>query len=184
MSSLNSRDRETLYWTEFDTLVGTMRIASGQRGILLLELPLENGREFSGWMKRHAPKARLVEAFQPNRDYVLQVEQYLEGKRREFDVPLDVRGTEFQCAVYDQLTRIGYGELRSYGDLARAIGRPRAVRAVGAANGANPIALILPCHRVIATSGRLQGYGGGLELKAWLLTLEKSLPATAQGQLF
>ena len=61
MSSLNSRDRETLYWTEFDTLVGTMRIASGQRGILLLGLPLENGREFSGWMKRHAPKARLVD---------------------------------------------------------------------------------------------------------------------------
>ena len=175
---------ETIHWTEFDTAVGTMRIASSERGVVYLELPLENGRGFFGWMKRHAPKAELVKAFKPNRDYIAQVAEYLEGKRREFDLPLDVRGTEFQCQVYDQLSKIHYGELRSYGDVASAIGRPNAVRAVGAANGANPIALIIPCHRVIASSGHLQGYGGGLKLKARLLAMEQSLPESTQGQLF
>jgi len=176
--------RETIYWTEFDTAVGTMRMASSARGVVYLELPLENGRGFLGWMKRHAPDAELVEAFKPNRAYIAQVTQYLAGKLREFDIPLDVRGTEFQCEVYAELGRIGYGELRSYADVARGVGRPTAVRAVGAANGANPIALIVPCHRVIASNGHLHGYGGGLKLKAHLLAMEQSLPATAQGKLF
>jgi O-6-methylguanine DNA methyltransferase len=175
---------ETIHWTEFDSAIGTMRIASSERGVVYLELPLENGRGFFGWMKRHAPTAELVEDFERNREYIAQVTQYLEGKRREFELPLDVRGTEFQCQVYDELAKIRYGEIRSYGDVASAVGRPRAVRAVGAANGANPIALIIPCHRVIASSGQLQGYGGGLELKARLLAMEQSLPNSAQGQLF
>lgn len=182
--SAPSSTQETIHWTEFDTPVGTMRMASSPRGVVYLELPLENGRGFRGWMKRHAPKAKLVEAFKPNRGYIAQVTQYLAGKRREFDIPLDVRGTEFQCEVYDELARIDYGELRSYADVARAIGRPAAVRAVGAANGANPIAIIVPCHRVIASNGHLHGYGGGLELKAQLLAMEQSLPKAAQGKLF
>jgi methylated-DNA-[protein]-cysteine S-methyltransferase len=176
--------RETIHWCEFDSAIGTMRIASSERGVVYLELPLENGRGFRGWMKRHAPEAELIEAFKPNREYIEQLAEYLAGKRREFEIPVDVRATEFQCAVYDELARIGYGELRSYGDVAKAVGRPTAVRAVGAANGANPIAIIIPCHRVIASSGHLQGYGGGLELKARLLAMEQSLPCTAQGQLF
>jgi O-6-methylguanine DNA methyltransferase len=179
-----SKGQETIHWSEFDTPVGTMRIASSERGVVYLELPRENGRGFRGWMKRHAPKAALVEAFEPNREYIAQVSQYLDGKRREFDLPIDMRATEFQCEVYDVLCSIEYGELRSYGDVARAVGRPKAVRAVGAANGSNPIALIVPCHRVIASNGQLHGYGGGLELKAHLLAMEQSLPNTAQGQLF
>ena len=179
-----SDSRETIHWSEFDSAIGTMRIASSERGVVYLELPMENGRGFRGWMERHAKKAQLVEAFKPNRAYIAQIAEYLAGKRRDFDIPLDVRATEFQAAVYDEVTRIGYGELRSYGDVAKAVGRPKAVRAVGAANGANPIAIIIPCHRVIASSGQLQGYGGGLELKARLLAMEQSLPNTAQGQLF
>lgn len=184
MKTSETSARETIYWTEFDTAVGTMRIASSARGVVYLELPLENGRGFLGWMKRHAPDAELVEAFKPNRAYIEQVTQYLAGKLREFDIPLDVRGTEFQCEVYAELGRIGYGELRSYADVARAVGRPTALRAVGAANGDNPIAIIVPCHRVIASNGHLHGYGGGLKLKAHLLAMEQSLPATAQGKLF
>lgn len=179
-----SETREIIHWTEFDTQVGSMRIASSELGVVYLALPLENGRGFLGWMKRYASNAKLVKAFKPNRDYIVQVTEYLNGKRRDFDLPLDVRGTDFQCAVYEELARINYGELRSYADVANAIGRPRAVRAVGAANGANPIALILPCHRVIASSGQLHGYGGGLELKARLLAMEQSLPTSAQGKLF
>ncbi len=98
--------------------------------------------------------------------------EYLEGKRIEFDLPLDLRGTPFQIAVWSALLEIPYGETRSYQQIANVIGRPRAVRAVGAANGANPVAIVVPCHRVIASDGTLHGYGGGLDLKARLLAME------------
>ena len=92
---------------------------------------------------------------------------------RRFDLPLDLAGTEFQRGVWLELTRIPYGETRSYQQMACAIGSPKAVRAVGAANGANPVAIVVPCHRVIGASGKLVGYGGGLPLKRRLLALER-----------
>ncbi len=98
-----------------------------------------------------------------------------------FELPLDLRGTPFQRAVWEALQEIPYGETRSYAEIARRVGQPNAVRAVGAANGANPVALIVPCHRVIASGGKLGGYGGGLALKGKLLAMERSRPA--QGQL-
>ena len=98
-----------------------------------------------------------------------------------FELELDLRGTSFQLAVYEEVVKIPFGEARSYGEVAAAIGRPKAVRAVGAANGANPVPLIVPCHRVIASNGQLQGYGGGLDLKARLLAMEQS--GAAQGRL-
>jgi methylated-DNA-[protein]-cysteine S-methyltransferase len=101
-----------------------------------------------------------------------QVEEYCVGARTQFDVECAARGTEFQRAVWDALTDIPYGETRSYADVARAIGRPLAARGVGAANGANPIGLIVPCHRVIGANGTLTGYGGGLPLKRALLEHE------------
>ena len=104
----------------------------------------------------------------------MQLLEYFEGKRTAFDLPLDLRGTPFQLEVWRALLAIPYGETRSYAEIARAVGRPAAVRAVGAANGANPIAIVVPCHRVIAADGSLGGYGGGLELKARLLAMERS----------
>jgi O-6-methylguanine DNA methyltransferase len=101
-----------------------------------------------------------------------QIREYLEGRRREFDLPLDPRGTEFQRAVWKALGGIPYGETRTYGEIALAVGTPRSVRAVGAACGANPIAIVVPCHRVVAKGGGLGGYSGGLELKRRLLDLE------------
>jgi methylated-DNA-[protein]-cysteine S-methyltransferase len=101
-----------------------------------------------------------------------QLIEYFAGARRTFDVPLAPRGTGFQEIVWRALTAIPYGETRSYGALARAIGRPAASRAVGAANGKNPISIIVPCHRVIAASGELTGYAGGLAAKRWLLAHE------------
>ena len=101
-----------------------------------------------------------------------QLVEYFAGQRREFDLPLGPRGTGFQALVWRALTAIPYGETRSYGELARAIGRPAASRAVGAANGKNPISIIVPCHRVIAASGELTGYAGGLAAKGWLLAHE------------
>jgi O-6-methylguanine DNA methyltransferase len=102
----------------------------------------------------------------------LQLEEYFGGRRKVFDLPLDLRGTEFQLSVWCALRQIPFGETRSYAEVARAIGSPRAVRAVGAANGSNPVPIIVPCHRVVASGGGLGGYGGGLDLKRKLLDLE------------
>ena len=107
---------------------------------------------------------------------VRQLRAYFAGALREFQLPLDIEGTDFQKRVWRQLTTIPYGETRSYRQIAAAIGSPNAVRAVGAANGANPIAIVVPCHRVIGTSGKLVGYGGGLPLKQRLLELEGAAP--------
>ena len=103
---------------------------------------------------------------------VKQIDEYFKGNRKEFSVPLQTEGTEFQQKVWRQLKRIPYGAVASYGDVARAIGRPTACRAVGSANHSNPIAIIIPCHRVIGADGSLTGYGGGLWRKEWLLNLE------------
>jgi methylated-DNA-[protein]-cysteine S-methyltransferase len=101
-----------------------------------------------------------------------QLAEYFAGTRRTFDLPLAPRGTGFQRIVWHALAKIPYGETRSYGELARAIGRPAASRAVGAANGKNPLSIVVPCHRVVGASGELTGYAGGVATKRWLLDHE------------
>jgi len=103
---------------------------------------------------------------------VRQLNEYFEGTRREFDLPLRLQGTTFQTRVWRELTEIPYGETWSYGQLARRIDKPSASRAVGLANGRNPISILVPCHRVIGADGSLTGYGGGIERKRWLLVHE------------
>jgi len=105
-------------------------------------------------------------------DVAEQLQEYFRGERQSFDLKLAPRGTDFQLACWRALQRIPYGETRSYSDVAREIGRPAAVRAVGAANGANPIPIVIPCHRVVGSNGSLTGFGGGIETKRWLLALE------------
>ncbi|HEY6130619.1 MAG TPA: methylated-DNA--[protein]-cysteine S-methyltransferase, partial [Halioglobus sp.] len=100
---------------------------------------------------------------------------YFAGQRRHFELPLAVQGTLFQQSVWDALAEIPYGEMRSYRDIARRIGKPAAVRAVGAANGRNPLPIVVPCHRVIGSNGTLTGFSGGLEVKTYLLQLEGAL---------
>lgn len=109
-------------------------------------------------------------------EVVNQLEAYFAGRLRCFDLPLDMRGTAFQLRVWQELQSIPFGETRTYASIATAIGSPAAVRAVGAANGANPVAIIVPCHRVIGANGKLVGYGGGLPLKQRLLELEGAVP--------
>ena len=106
-----------------------------------------------------------------------QLGEYFAGERTRFDLPLRMEGTDFQREVWQALLEIGYGETESYGELAQRIGRPDAVRAVGLANGRNPISIVVPCHRVIGASGSLTGYGGGLERKRFLLELEAGVPS-------
>ena len=125
-----------------------------------------------GWRSAREPFAGAIE----------QLEQYFAGDRIEFDLELDMQGTAFQKDVWNALLTIPYGETRSYGEIARQIGRPDRARAVGAANGSNPTSIIVPCHRVIGSDGSLTGYGGGLDRKRFLLELEAgvgSLPLTA-----
>lgn len=102
-----------------------------------------------------------------------QLDQYFECRRKSFDLPLRMEGTDFQKKVWEELTRIPYGETRTYGQIAEAIGNPKASRAVGMANNRNPVAIIVPCHRVIGSDGSLTGYAGGLEIKEKLLNIEK-----------
>jgi methylated-DNA-[protein]-cysteine S-methyltransferase len=109
-----------------------------------------------------------------------QLGEYLAGRRRDFELPLDPRGTEFQRLCWDALLAIPYGETRSYGAQARAIGRPAAIRAVGRANHDNPIGVIIPCHRVLGADGSLTGYAGGLDMKRTLLELEGAIPRTLE----
>lgn len=113
--------------------------------------------------------ALIKEAYQ-------QLSEYLKGERKEFDLPLNPKGTDFQKRVWRALCDIPYGETQSYKQIAKAVGNSKAVRAVGMANNRNPITIVVPCHRVIGADGKLVGYGGGLEMKEFLLRLEKSLP--------
>jgi len=106
-----------------------------------------------------------------------QLGEYFAGDRREFDVPLDLQGTEFQVEAWRALAGVPYGETRSYGEQAEAIGRPGAFRAVGAANGRNPVPVILPCHRIVGADGSLTGFAGGLDMKRWLLNHEQDQQA-------
>jgi methylated-DNA-[protein]-cysteine S-methyltransferase len=101
-----------------------------------------------------------------------QLDEYFAGQREEFDLPLAPRGTPFELSVWEELRRIPFGETRSYADIARALGKPAATRAVGRANGANPLPIVVPCHRVIGSNGSLTGFGGGLDNKVRLLELE------------
>jgi len=109
----------------------------------------------------------------PFRAIAKQFSEYFRGKRREFEIPLRLDGTDFQTSVWNELLKIPYGETTSYGELAKRIGNPKAVRAVGLANGRNPIPIVVPCHRVIGSDGKLTGFGGGLENKTLLLRLEQ-----------
>jgi methylated-DNA-[protein]-cysteine S-methyltransferase len=154
---------ETLYYSRVDSPVGTLLLAVSECGLVALEFG--RGRIAAGWVEsaeRIAPSAR-------------QLKEYFSGHRRRFDLPLDLRGTDFQKLCWQELLKIPYGGTRSYAEIARAIGNPLAVRAVGLANGQNPIAIIVPCHRVIGSDGSLTGYGGGLETKRRLLELEGAL---------
>ena len=129
---------------------------------LLMNPPTAAEREFLG--------ERSDDGFE---DVVRQLGEYFAGERTAFDLPLRPVGTDFELAVWEQLTRIPYGETRSYGHIAKAVGEPGGAQAVGAANGRNPLAIVVPCHRVIGADGTLVGFGGGLPRKRFLLDLEQ-----------
>ena len=157
------------WFTWHDSPIGRLLLAAGDAGLRALEFP-ENRhpvKRDAGW--REGTHPLLSEARR-------QLDDYFAGRRPAFDLPLAPRGTDFQLRVWQALRAIPFGETRSYAQLAQAIDRPTALRAVGAANGRNPIPVIVPCHRVIGAGGALTGFGGGLPTKEFLLRLEGALP--------
>lgn len=166
---------QTLYWASVPGPIGNCIVMATENGVCWTGTPGTTAEMGFAWMKRKVEIERVVEDEKsgPLAKAVDELARYMAGERLQFTCPLDMRGTPFQVAVWQELLRIPYGETRSYLDIAQAIGRPAAVRAVGAANGANPIAIIVPCHRVIGSNGSLTGYGGGLHAKEWLLALEQ-----------
>ena len=160
---------DTTTFMRIDTPIGVLTLAADASGLCRIDFP-----------PPRPPPA--VQSWTEGSNEVLvetrrQLDEYFAGTRRSFELPLSPRGTGFQREVWSALARIPYGRTWSYRDLAQCIGRPSAMRAVGAANGRNPLPIVLPCHRVIGTSGALTGFAGGLATKAFLLRLEGSLPA-------
>jgi methylated-DNA-[protein]-cysteine S-methyltransferase len=163
-----------VYWDEIPSYRGSCFVIATEKGVCWTGTPgtpLEEG--LARTRKWFAFDKSVQEAqVEPLRQAVQELQQYFAGEKVSFSCPLDLWGTPFQLQVWQALQDIPYGETRSYGEVAEAIGRSSASRAVGAANGANPVAIIVPCHRVIGSNRALTGYSGGLSTKSWLLALE------------
>jgi O-6-methylguanine DNA methyltransferase len=174
---------EMLHSVTMDSTIGPLFLAASGRGLVALEfdarLPGQQSiRPNPRHLREETKGFRFEESSGSMQPYVDELEEYFVGKRRAFTFPLDLRGTDFQLACWRALLAIPYGETRSYADIARAVGKPNAFRAVGMANNRNPVAIVVPCHRVIASDGTLCGYGGGLDVKRKLLELEGALTGT------
>jgi O-6-methylguanine DNA methyltransferase len=160
---------ETLYYSQIDSPIGPLNLALSGQGLVALEFD-----------RGHFPPTKNMDLLwkkspEKARPFTRELAEYFSGERREFTFPLDLRGTVFQLQCWRALLNIPYGETRTYADIARAVRKPQAFRAVGMANNRNPIAIVVPCHRVIASDGTLCGYGGGLDVKRKLLALEGAL---------
>lgn len=145
-------------------------------GLLYLEMTGDklSGLRFAGRAGKIDPGEGWKEVKGPFKETIRQLKSYFRGDLKRFDVPLKLEGTDFQRAAWKELRKIPYGKTITYGEQARRIGNPKASRAIGGANGANPVAIIVPCHRVIGSNGKLTGFGGGLGVKDKLLALENA----------
>ena len=165
---------DSVYYSRCTSPIGEILIASTEKGLCRLDL-VRNERDFVRSLSKEfdATVVRDDGRFLEMRE---MLDTYFAGKPIEFEVSFDLRGTDFQRRVWSEMHKIGYGRTKSYEDIAKAIGRPKAVRAVGNAVGGNPVSLMIPCHRVIRKDGTLGGFGLGLPVKKWLLKLEKVAP--------
>lgn len=154
-----------MFFDHIDTPIGPLLLVTEEHGLVYVGLPRRGVAQLPPEDAVHAP-VKLRAARQ-------EFEEYFAGKRHTLELPLHPHGTPFQLEVWGALLAIPYGETTSYAQIAQRIGRPAAVRAVGAANGANPLSIVVPCHRVIGSNGDLVGYGGGLPAKRWLLAHER-----------
>ncbi len=166
----------TTYFTYFESPLGRMFIRGDGQFVTGLFMPSHQGAPGpeSAWQQADEPFAAVRQ----------QLAEYFEGERQQFDVPIKLVGTAFQQRVWQELLRIPFGTTIHYGELARRVGQPSASRAVGHANGRNPISILVPCHRVIGANGKLTGYAGGLDKKQWLLACERRATGAEPRDLF
>jgi methylated-DNA-[protein]-cysteine S-methyltransferase len=173
---------ERLHYHTFPTAlpVGALTLVASGKGLAVLSF-----HGLAEYRKSpHFKSAEWVESKQEVQPYFNVVQAYLQGKGRSLDMDLDLRGTDFQMKCWNALLRIPFGQTRSYADIAAEVDCPRGFRAVGLANNRNPVAIVVPCHRVIETNGKLGGYGGGLPAKEWLLHLEGAPLKALAARLF
>ena len=164
---------ERIYYSSFySPFLKKVFVASTSKGVCMVDF-LTSERTFLKELKSLFP-GEMIKDDRKNKLALSQLESYLNGRLKRFDCPLDLRGTPFQKKVWSKLAKIPYGKTRSYQEIAKAIGHPKAFRAVGNANGSNPIPIILPCHRVIESNGGLGGFGHGIKVKKQLLDFEKN----------
>ena len=167
-----------LFHSRLSAVGRSFELYSVESALVAIGLPGDSSKEtLLGWLRRFFDGVPVEPADTRHEGYERQLIDYFEGRRRVFDLPYELFGTDFQKDVWSAVAAIPYGRTSSYRDIARLVGRPDASRAVGAANGANPIPIVIPCHRVIGSNGSLTGYGGGLPLKRRLLALEGALRA-------
>lgn len=176
-----NKERVITAYGAVDTWAGSIRVEAGPHGVRAAEIPR--------WTETGHPSANVgtitifddaeEDALGHLRQALTELREYFGGQRRTFTVPLDPQGTAFYRAAWAEVASVPFGETRTYAEIAQSIGAPTAIRAAGAANGANPVAPFVPCHRIVGSDGRLTGYGPGLPLKARLLAMEGAIPADA-----
>ena len=162
-----------MYYTFVSSPIGQLLLAGSETALKVVG--------FASGSKARSAEPNWERHDKPFKEAARQLGEYFAGRRRDFDLTIEPEASRFQACVLSALSRIPYGETRSYGDVARTIGRPKAVRAVGAANGRNPLPIVIPCHRVIGQDGDLTGFGGGLAVKRYLLDLERRYSGMFEG---
>jgi methylated-DNA-[protein]-cysteine S-methyltransferase len=164
-----------VYCTSFDSKIGLIYVASTDKGACKVSVPRQTKKDFIKWLRENFDDSEVVDNKSRNREVIDQLTRYFNGKLAKFTVAIDLHGTPFQIRVWKELQKIPYGSTISYKQLAKRLGTSRGFQAVGRANAANPVPIIIPCHRVIGTDGSLVGYTSGIKTKEFLLKLEGAL---------
>jgi O-6-methylguanine DNA methyltransferase len=164
-----------VYCTTFDSRVGRIYVASTERGVCKISVPRETRKDFFTWLDEHLDLDGVVDNKSRNKEIIDQLTRYISGRLVRFTCPVDLIGTPFQLRVWKELMKIPYGSTITYKTLAKRISVPSAFQAVGRANAANPLPIIVPCHRILGSDGSLVGYSYGIKMKEFLLRLEGSI---------
>jgi O-6-methylguanine DNA methyltransferase len=164
-----------VYCTSFDSRIGRIYVASTEEGVCKISVPKETRKDFFDWLELHFDNDAVVDNRSKNKDVIDQLTRFFNGKLAKFNCPIDLIGTPFQIRVWKELLRIPYGSTITYRQLSKRVCAPRAYQAVGRANGANPLPIMVPCHRVLGSNGSLVGYSCGIKTKEFLLRLEGSI---------
>jgi methylated-DNA-[protein]-cysteine S-methyltransferase len=164
-----------VYCTSFDSKIGLIYIASTDKGVCKISVPRQTKKDFFRWLRENFDDSEVVDNKSRNKEVMDQLNRYFNGRLAKFTCAMDMRGTPFQLRVWKELVKISYGTTISYKQLAKRLGTSRGFQAIGRANAANPLPIIVPCHRVLGTDGTLIGYASGVKTKEFLLKLEGSL---------